>query len=193
MAGYSGTPLAKKLGIREDDSIAFRGAPAGFHNRSTPSPAASRSGARRGAARRNRRLLHPTGELERDLPALARAIFPDGGLWIAWPKRILRRRDRHHRGRRSARSPCRDGLVDNKVCAIDETWSGLRLVLPAREPRRAEARCSGAQADADGVARAEGAISRESLPPCQASGDSPGASLIRRASGSRSPQASATA
>ena len=62
-----------------------------------------------------------------DSTALARAIFPDGGLWIAWPKRAS--------GLETdlTEDVVRDlalerGLVDNKVCAIDDTWSGLRLV-----------------------------------------------------------------
>jgi hypothetical protein len=66
-------------------------------------------------------------ELERRFNPLADAIFPGGGLWVAWPKRasgvatditedVAREVALGH------------GLVDNKVCAIDETWSGLRLV-----------------------------------------------------------------
>ncbi|MET0127586.1 MAG: hypothetical protein ABW249_03290 [Solirubrobacterales bacterium] len=66
-------------------------------------------------------------ELARRLPALGRAIHPAGGLWIAWPKRSSGvETDITEDVVRELALP--DGLVDNKVCAIDETWSGLRLV-----------------------------------------------------------------
>jgi hypothetical protein len=67
-------------------------------------------------------------ELERRLPALRRALRVDGGLWIAWPKRssgVSTDLDEN-----VVREVILDtGLVDNKVCAIDETWSGLRFVV----------------------------------------------------------------
>ena len=66
-------------------------------------------------------------ELERRIEALARMIYPDGGLWIAWPKRasgVATTVDENVV--REVSLPL--GLVDNKVCAIDETWSGLRVV-----------------------------------------------------------------
>jgi hypothetical protein len=65
--------------------------------------------------------------LERRFEALARAIYPDGGLWVAWPKRAsgVETDITEDVVRKIA---LKRGLVDNKVCAIDETWSGLRLV-----------------------------------------------------------------
>jgi hypothetical protein len=128
VAGYSGTPLPKKLGIKEGSTVAFSGAPPEFE---------AALGALPDAVAVKRRTVAPLdvavafftrrGELERRLAALARAIHPDGGLWIAWPKRssgvdtditedVVRELG------------LAGGLVDNKVCAIDETWSGLRLV-----------------------------------------------------------------
>ena len=66
-------------------------------------------------------------ELERRIEALARAIFPNGGCWIAWPKRASGvPSDMTEDVIREVALPL--GLVDTKVCAIDETWSGLRLV-----------------------------------------------------------------
>ena len=71
-------------------------------------------------------------ELERRLPALRAALAPAGGLWIAWPKRAsglqadLGERDVRELGLAA-------GLVDNKVCAIDAAWSGLRLVYRLRD------------------------------------------------------------
>jgi hypothetical protein len=66
-------------------------------------------------------------ELERRFDGLARAVAPNGGLWIAWPKRTS------NVATDLRESVVRDvglthGLVDNKVCAVDDTWSGLRFV-----------------------------------------------------------------
>jgi hypothetical protein len=71
-------------------------------------------------------------DLVRRLPALRAALSPDGGLWIAWPKRAagVATDLTENVVRELALS---GGLVDNKVCAIDETWSGLRLVYRLRD------------------------------------------------------------
>jgi hypothetical protein len=66
-------------------------------------------------------------ELERRLRSLSRAVFPDGGLWVAWPKRASGV-DTDLTEDVVRELGLAIGLVDNKVCAIDETWSGLRLV-----------------------------------------------------------------
>ena len=71
-------------------------------------------------------------ELERRLPALRAALDPAGGLWIAWPKRASGVTTDVDRGRRP-RLGLAAGLVDNKVCAIDQVWSGLRLVYRLRD------------------------------------------------------------
>ncbi len=66
-------------------------------------------------------------DFERRLETLAKMIFPSGGLWVAWPKRASGRETDMHEGVvREVALPL--GLVDNKVCAIDETWTGLRVV-----------------------------------------------------------------
>ena len=76
------------------------------------------------------------GELTRRFPAMKRALEPDGGLWIAWPKRTS------GVATDLSENPVREiglanGLVDNKVAAIDDTWSGLRFVYRrADRPRR---------------------------------------------------------
>jgi hypothetical protein len=73
--------------------------------------------------------------LERRLPALARALEPAGGLWLAWPKRGSGvDTDLGERGVRELGLAA--GLVDNKVCAIDERWSGLRFVYRLRDRSR---------------------------------------------------------
>jgi hypothetical protein len=75
-------------------------------------------------------------QLVRRLPALQRALDPDGGLWIAWPKRSSGvDTDITEDALRELILP--SGLVDNKVCAIDQTWSGLRFVVRvANRPAR---------------------------------------------------------
>ena len=66
-------------------------------------------------------------DLERRMEALSRVIYPNGGLWIAWPKKSSGVETTVNEDVvRAAALPL--GLVDNKVCAIDETWSGLRVV-----------------------------------------------------------------
>jgi hypothetical protein len=66
--------------------------------------------------------------LQQRLAALTKAIFPDGGLWIAWPKKASKLpTDITEDVIRAVALPT--GLVDNKVCAIDDVWSGLRLVV----------------------------------------------------------------
>ena len=127
-AGYSGTPLPTKLGIKEGHAVAFPGAPPEF-------AAALGSLPDRVAVKRTARgsldvivlFVRRQAELRRRIDPLARAIHPAGGLWIAWPKRTSGvRTDMTEDLVREVALPL--GLVDNKVCAIDQTWSGLRLV-----------------------------------------------------------------
>jgi hypothetical protein len=133
VAGYSGTPLPKKLGIKPGHAVAFPGAPDDF---------AATLGELPDGVTIKRRPVAPTdvvvaffearSALERRLAGLAKAIFPDGGLWIAWPKRSsgVQTDITEDVVRELALA---SGLVDNKVCAIDETWSGLRLVYRLRD------------------------------------------------------------
>ena len=140
MAGYSGTPLAKKLGIAEGTTLAIVSAPNDFcDGLALPDGVRVRNAAR---SRVDVLVFFATrrAELTRRFPAMKRAIDHDGGLWIAWPKRTS--------GVASdlSENPVREiglanGLVDNKVCAIDETWSGLRFVYrsvdrPGARPTR---------------------------------------------------------
>jgi hypothetical protein len=128
-AGYSGTPLPRKLGIREGDRVAVVGALDGFADTLGELPdgvvviTRPRAGVDVVVAFFTRRR-----DLERRLAALRKAIEPAGGLWIAWPKRSSGvETDITEDTIRDVALPT--GLVDNKVCAIDETWSGLRLVV----------------------------------------------------------------
>jgi hypothetical protein len=128
VSGYSGTPLPAKLGIKDGQRIAVLSAPPGFEQTLGALPDGVRVGARAaGALDVIVCFVSRRAALERRFDALKRALVPDGGLWIAWAKRssgvatdltedVVREIALEH------------GLVDNKVCAIDETWSGLRLV-----------------------------------------------------------------
>jgi hypothetical protein len=128
VAGYSGTPLPRKLGIKEGAVVAFRGAPAGFGATLGELPDGVRVKARATAPiDLVVAFFSRASELERRLDGLATAIYPDGGLWIAWPKRASGLpTDITEDVIRGVALP--RGLVDTKVCAIDETWSGLRIV-----------------------------------------------------------------
>jgi hypothetical protein len=132
-AGYSGTPLAKKLGIKEGARVAFLEAPAGFDETVAPLPDGVE------VARKARPgvdvvvfFTRTRRELEERIEALRAAIAPAGGLWVGWPKRASGvETDMTEDIVREVALPL--GLVDVKVCAIDETWSGLRLVIRVTE------------------------------------------------------------
>jgi len=125
MAGYSGTPLAKKLGIVADASLALLGSPDGVIADLPPGVTVSTTA--RGTADVVVAFFVRRADYERRVVTLGRMIFPAGGVWIAWPKRASGlATDMTDHVVREVALPL--GLVDNKVCAIDDTWSGLRLV-----------------------------------------------------------------
>jgi hypothetical protein len=133
MVGYSGTPLPKKLGIKPGHRVLALNAPEGFAATlgELPDGVALRSTARGKAdvivAFHDRR-----AELARRLPKLRELMEPAAGLWIAWPKRASKLpTDLTEDVVREL--ALANVLVDNKVCAIDETWSGLRLVIRLRD------------------------------------------------------------
>ena len=127
-AGYSGTPLPRKLGIKPEARVGLIGAPHDFDEVLGELPP--------GVTVRRRAqgtfdvlviFVQKRSELERRLPALRKALAQDGGLWVAWPKRGSGVAT--DLGDGAVREVgLATGLVDNKVCAIDETWSGLRFV-----------------------------------------------------------------
>lgn len=124
---YSGTPLAKKLGIRAGASVVLLGAPPGFEGALAPLPADVRAGTR---ARADADVVilfaRSRVELARRLAGPAQTLRPGSGLWIAWPKKAAGiPSDLDGNAVRAA--GLATGLVDNKVCAIDATWSGLRF------------------------------------------------------------------
>jgi hypothetical protein len=129
MAGYSGTPLAKKLGIKAEHRVAFPSAPQGFEDLLGALPDGVKVKSR-ASGPLDVIVFFTTSraELERRLSALRRAMDPAAGLWIAWPKRSSGV-DTDMTEDVARELGLANRLVDNKVCAIDETWSGLRLVI----------------------------------------------------------------
>ncbi|MEO6468686.1 MAG: DUF3052 domain-containing protein [Acidimicrobiia bacterium] len=128
MAGYSGTPLVKKLGIKDGASVALLAAPANFAQTLAPLPDGVEV---REQARGKLDVIVFFATRERELarrfPVMARALQPAGGLWVAWPKKAsCVATDLTFDPVQQTGLDC--GLVDNKVCAIDETWSALRFV-----------------------------------------------------------------
>ena len=134
-AGYSGTPLAKKLGVKEGHRLALLGAPGGFDEvlaETLPSAVAVTT---RATGRADVIVTFHTerAQLVARVPKLLDLLDVDGGLWIAWPKKASKvPTDITEDTVREVFLPL--DLVDNKVCAIDEVWSGLRVVW--RKERR---------------------------------------------------------
>jgi hypothetical protein len=130
VAGYSGTPLAKKLGIKQADEVVTLAAPADFTPLLEPLPAGVLLSAPTRLPRHADVIVAfftKRSELSRRITACGKTIFPNGGLWVAWPQRASGvATDITEDTVREIALPL--GLVDNKVCAIDEVWSGLRVV-----------------------------------------------------------------
>jgi hypothetical protein len=127
-AGYSGTPLAKKLGLRPGMRVHYANTPEGFEQLLGELPDGVRVLARPADALDLVVLfVHERRRLERRLPGLQRRLDCAGMLWVAWPKRASKvPTDVTEDVVREVALP--RGLVDVKVCAIDETWSALKLV-----------------------------------------------------------------
>jgi len=125
VTGVDGVPLATKLGIHPGDAVALLRAPDDFLL-DVPSGVTVKRRAS-GAADVVVEFVTRAADLDRRLDRLAAMVRPAGGLWIAWPKRssgvATDMSDHVVRDLALAR-----GLVDNKVCAVDPTWTALRIV-----------------------------------------------------------------
>jgi|ERR1041385_3023035 hypothetical protein len=127
-AGYSGKPLVQKLGIKPGSKIAILRAPRGYGRTLGKLPArVSRGAGLNGALDLIQFFTSEQRDLDREFGTLARALAPAGALWISWPKRsagvptdltedVIRGIGLAH------------GLVDVKVIAVDDVWSGLKFV-----------------------------------------------------------------
>jgi CheY-like chemotaxis protein len=132
LAGYSGTPLPKKLGIKAGSAVALMGAPPGFEKTlgKLPDDVAVRRSAR-GHPDRIVLFVKSRAELARRFPVAARALATGGGLWIAWPKKASGVSTDLTQGHVRAFGLESD-FVDYKICAIDDTWSGLQFARRRR-------------------------------------------------------------
>jgi len=129
MAGYSGTPLPKKLGIGEGTRFAVKSHPPDFAATLGPLPLGAEQLARvRPPLDVVVAFFTARSKLRREWPALTKAAAPSGAVWVAWPKRASGvATDITEDTLREDLLP--SGWVDTKVCAIDGTWSGLRFNL----------------------------------------------------------------
>lgn len=125
--GYSGTPLARKLGIQPGGSYAVIADPGHADDLLAPLPPGATRVVDPAEADVVLAFTTTRADLEARLGDLSTAVFPDRLLWIAWPKRASRvPTDLTEDVVRDVALPL--GLVDTKVAAVDATWSGLRLV-----------------------------------------------------------------
>ena len=126
--GYSGTPLPQKLGIKRGMLMTALNAPPNLDAMLGELPDGVTI-TRRLGGHRDLVLIFVTRQVDlaARIPSLTSAIAQNGMIWVAWPKRASKiETDMTEDAVRETALP--NGLVDNKVCAIDETWSGLRLV-----------------------------------------------------------------
>ncbi|MFL5510687.1 MAG: DUF3052 domain-containing protein [Gemmatimonadaceae bacterium] len=124
--GYSGTPLVKKLGIKPDSRIQFIAAPRQFPALLGELPEGARV-QRTGTLDFAIVFVKKFSELTRQFAALRDRLETNGMLWVAWPKRTSGiETDLNENVVREHGLQC--GLVDVKICAIDDTWSGLKFV-----------------------------------------------------------------
>jgi hypothetical protein len=131
MAGYSGTPLPQKLGIKENHRVVVLDAPTGFAKTLGTLPTGatvSTKSSAKGTYDVFVAFVTKRADLVKAIDKLRKHMEPAAGLWIAWPKKTSGvATDITEQMIRDIALPT--GLVDNKVCAIDDTWSGLRLVI----------------------------------------------------------------
>ncbi|GJM19186.1 MAG: hypothetical protein DHS20C14_13990 [Phycisphaeraceae bacterium] len=133
MAGYSGTPLAKKLGIKPGHRVVLADPPGAFEIEGLPEGVTLARSLRGTAAIEVAAVFVKTvAVLERRFSQVQARLAIAGGLWVAWPKKSSGVATELSDS--AVRAHGLDaGLVDNKVCAIDETWSGLRFVRRVRD------------------------------------------------------------
>lgn len=129
MAGYSGTSLTKKLGIKEGSHLLLVGAPDGYQKLLEPMPAGVQFGIR---LTKSTDIVHVftdrKDELQKLLTSYRTKLKATGAVWVSWPKKAAKvPTDITEDTIREVALPL--GFVDVKVCAVNEVWSGLKLVL----------------------------------------------------------------
>lgn len=127
MAGYSNTPLAKKLGIKEGFLVKAINPPAHYFNLLAPLPSASKFT----EVEKGLDLIHAffvkEKQLRESLPELKKQVKKTGTIWVSWPKKASQIPSEVDEDKIRALA-LEVGLVDVKVCAVDDIWSGLKLV-----------------------------------------------------------------
>ena len=129
MAGYSQTPLASKLGIKEGREIVLVGAPEGFRELLEPLPASVTFAGKPGKATHIVHLFTAQRvELARALAAYRKLLSPQAVVWVSWPKKASKVASEITEDTvRELALPL--GFVDVKICAVTDVWSGLKLVV----------------------------------------------------------------
>jgi hypothetical protein len=130
MAGYSGTPLVKKLGIKPNDRIKIIAAPEDYWEWISPLPEGLIS-----TGTKNFNFIHLFVKqrkiFEKELLSLQKKITQDGMIWVSWPKKSAKL-DSDMDENVIRNFALKNKLVDVKVCAVSEVWSGLKLVIPIK-------------------------------------------------------------
>ncbi len=148
MAGYSGTPLLKKLGYREGQRALYAGVPIGLRKELVAVPFSSLAevAGEKGWPRTQLDVVHIFTDSARMLAAqlacARKLITANGMIWVSWPKKASKvPTDITEQTIRDLAFPLK--LVDVKVCAVDDVWSGLKLVVPVKDratPKKAGAK-----------------------------------------------------
>lgn len=132
MAGYSGTPLAKKLGIKEGNNILLVNQPSYYQTLFEQWPDVNILDDKAG----DLDFIHLFVTDERDyieaIEALKKQLKKDGMLWVSWPKKMAKV-DTNLDGNKVREIGLMAELVDVKVCAVDDTWSGLKFVYRKKD------------------------------------------------------------
>jgi hypothetical protein len=129
LAGYSATPLPQKLGIKEGFTLCVRGAPKEYADIVAPLPKGVKMASKVTAAVDLVHIFSKQGaKLDKELATARKSLRDDAMIWVSWPKKSSGvATDIVEDSIREIAFPL--GLVDVKVCAVDETWSGLKLVV----------------------------------------------------------------
>lgn len=134
MAGYSETPLLKKLGIRPGNLLFVTGEPTSYWNDIGPLPEGVQLKKKPGKDLIDfiHLFVKEKKVYEKEVLHLKKVLQPNGMIWVSWPKKASKvNTDMDENVIRNF--ALKNGLVDVKVCAVDEIWSGLKLVIPVRE------------------------------------------------------------
>lgn len=132
MAGYSGTPLVKKLGIKSGFDLAFLNAPAGFSRELELPPDVRINSKSRKPVDFALLFVESEQELLKNFPTYAARLKPAGMLWVAWPKKSSGvTTDLSFTNVQAIGLAA--GLVDTKICAVNEIWSGLKFVIRLKD------------------------------------------------------------